>query len=75
MSITLRVSRAQASALGAIKAVLTAHPGEHEVTIVAGRRSAERHLTLGPLWNCDGSPEVRARLSEFGDIIEADGRS
>jgi hypothetical protein len=72
MSITVRVSTAQASSLGVIKAILLAHPGEHEVTIVAGRRNRERRLTLGPDFNCDDSRDLCARLSEFGDIVVND---
>lgn len=69
MSITLRVADAQASALAPIKAALLAYPGDHQVTIVAGRHTRERRLTLGPDFNCDDSRDLCARLSEFGDIV------
>lgn len=67
--ITLNVQAAQAQALAPIKAILLRHPGDHQVTIVAGRHNAERRLTLGGDFDCDASTECCALLSEFGDIV------
>lgn len=72
MSLTLRISNAQASVLAPIKAILVAHPGDHEVTIVAGRLNRERRLILGPGYHCDASLDLCARLSEFGDTVVAE---
>lgn len=65
--VLLISAAADTSVIWDIRRVLACHPGHHPVTITTGMR----RLSLGPRYNCDGSPEVRAKLSEFGSIIHS----
>lgn len=52
----------------AIALIALRHPGDHELTLLAG----QRRLTLGPDWRYDGSPVCMAALGEFGAVVRAD---
>ena len=53
-----------AMALTHIKLAIADHPGNEPVTIECGTRT----LQLGPEWEGDDSPELVAKLGEYGSV-------
>lgn len=60
-----------AAALSRIKAVSWDHPGDERLTLlVPGVKVPEAQIALGPEWRYADTPECRAALAEFGELVD-----
>lgn len=64
-----------ARALAQIKAVAWDHPGREELTLlVPGVSLRETQLRLGWSWGYADTPECRAALAAFGEVVDGPAR-